>query len=431
MSSISTMSSVTTSTSTKSALDLLAIRQQFPALNQQWQGQQPVFLDGPGGSQVSQSVLDAMMHYLGHYNANLGGAYFSSQKTVELMHNARLAAADFYHAAHANEIVFGANATSLTFHMSRAIARDWQAGDEIIVTALDHYSNVSPWEIMAAEKGATVHHVRVNADDCTLDYDHLASLLNNKTRLVAVTYASNTTGSIVDMPKVMALVKQHSQALTYIDAVHYAPHRSLDVQALDCDFMVSSAYKYFGPHLGVLYAKASVLSGLTPYKVAPAKDVDPNRWETGTQSYEALAGYIAAIDYLASLSSLTGLSRREQLIDAFAQIEQHEIQLSHSLIQQLSDIKGIQFFGITKLDALTNRTPTIAFRIDHIEPRTVTEFFAQHQVCLWDGNFYAQGLYEQLGLSDIGGVVSIGCMHYNTQAEITRFCTLLAQLCSE
>ncbi len=414
------------------AFDVQKIRQQFPALQQQVNGVTPVFLDGPGGSQVSQRVLDAMVEYLGRYNANLGGAYFSSHKTVELMAQARQAGADLYNAASADEIVFGANATTLCFAMSRAIARDWQAGDEIIVTALDHYSNVSPWVLAAEEKGVTVHQVPVDESRCDLDYDQLAALLNEKTRLVACTWASNTTGTLVDMPRVMALIKQHSQALSWVDAVHYAPHCRIDVQALDCDFLVSSAYKYFGPHLGVLYGKSDVLAQLSPYKVAPAKDVNPNRWETGTQNYEALAGFIAAIDYIASLAGTAdNLPRRHQLEQGYALISTHEQQLSRLWLERLNSYPAIRVYGITDPSLAAERTPTFAFRIEGIEPRVVSEFFGQHQICIWDGNFYAQGLYEQLGLTEVGGVVRTGCMHYNTTEELDRFFSVLDHLLAQ
>ncbi|MBN3561986.1 cysteine desulfurase-like protein [Aliamphritea spongicola] len=407
-------------------LDVEQLRTQFPALLQEVNGQTPMFFDGPGGAQVSQQVLDAMTAYLGRYNANLGGAYFSSHKTTELMAEARQAGADFYNAGSAEEIIFGANATSLTFSFSRAVARDWQPGDEIIVTALDHYSNVSPWVLAAEEKGVVVHQVQVNEADCTLDYGHLEGLISSKTRLVACTYASNTTGSIVDMQRVIRAVKAGSDALVYIDAVHYAPHQLIDVQALDCDFLVTSAYKYFGPHLGVLFAKQKVLEQLQPYKVAPAKDINPNRWETGTQNYEALAGFIAAVDYLASLAGSKRLSRREQLVESYRKIVQHEQMLSEKFLSRLSAYPQVRIFGIRDEAASDLRTPTFAFRIHHTEPRAVSEFFGANHVCIWDGNFYAQGLYEQLGLTD-GGVIRVGCMHYNTASEIDAFFVLLDQ----
>jgi cysteine desulfurase family protein (TIGR01976 family) len=280
---------------------------------------------------------------------------------------------------------------------------------------------------LAEEKGVLVQYVQVNETDCTLDLAHLESLLNSKTRLVAFTCASNVTGSIVPLNEVMTLIKTHTNAITYLDAVHYAPHHAIDVQALDCDFLVSSAYKYFGPHLGVLYAKASTLSQLTPYKVAPAKNIDPNRWETGTQNYEAMAGYLACIDYLASLGEQEG-DRRARLLSAFEQIKKHEEALSQTLIQELTKIPSLTLYGIESLDRLSARTPTIAFRIKGIEPRAVSEFFGEQAICLWDGNFYAQGLYDQLDITDKGGVVRVGCLHYNTQEEVLIFCQKLQAL---
>lgn len=401
------------------------IRDQFPALQQENKGVIPIFLDGPGGSQVPNCVLNSVVSYLGSSNANLGGAYFTSKKTQSLMSDARQAAADLYNAPSTNNIVFGANATSLAFHFSRAIANTWQRGDEIIVTALDHYSNVSPWILAAEEKGVVVHQVPVVETDCTLDRQTLLRLINDKTKFVAVTHASNTTGSIVDVKGVVEDIKSHSEALVYVDAVHYVPHASVDVQALNCDFLVSSAYKYFGPHLGVLFAKESLLSSLSPYKVAPAKDENPGRWETGTQSFEALAGFISAVDYIASLSDLpVTKTRRERICAGYEQIIQHEKMLSSYFLSNLKDYAGIQLFGLSFSE---DRTPTFAFRIEGIAPRVVSEFFAQYDVCIWDGNFYAQGLYEQLGLTDIGGVIRVGCMHYNSIHELERFFELLEQ----
>jgi len=407
--------------------DITTVREQFPALQQQINGSTPVFFDGPGGSQVPQSVLDAMVGYLGRYNANLGGAYFSSQKTVELMQQAREAAVDLYNAESTEQIIFGPNATTLAFTFSRAISNEWQQGDEIIVTALDHYSNVSPWELAAAEKGVTVRQVRVNEADCSLDLEHLASLLNERTRLVALTCASNTTGSIVDLDQAIRIIRANSKALCYLDAVHFAPHKAIDVQALDCDFLVSSAYKYFGPHLGILYGRKEHLEQLTPYKVAPAKDVNPGRWETGTQNFEALAGFVAAVEYLASLSGSDLLSRRKRLCNSYEMIEEYEQKLSAYFLDRLQRYSNIRLYGVATASRCNDRTPTFAFRIDGIEPRAVSEFFGQHHLCIWDGNFYAQGLYEQLGLTDIGGVVRVGCMHYNTFEELDQFFNLLDQ----
>ncbi|CCQ10227.1 CBSS-345074.3.peg.1627: Cysteine desulfurase [Pseudoalteromonas luteoviolacea B = ATCC 29581] len=400
-------------------MDLNTIRRQFPALMQSLNGQAPIFLDGPGGSQVPQSVLSAMSAYLGYFNANLGGAFFSSHKTVELMNGARQAVADLLNAPSKEQIVFGANMTSLTFSFSRAISRNWQAGDEVIVTNADHYSNVSSWRQAAEDKGVKVQAVRINEADCTLDLEHYASLLSTKTKLVAVTYASNTTGSINDIKRIVEMAHQVG-ALVYVDAVHYAPHELIDVQALDCDFLACSAYKFFGPHVGIVYGKKAHLEGFTPYKVEPAKDVIPGRWETGTQSFEGLAGVIAAIEYIASLSDLPKTAtRRERLSDAFAKTKAHEMALSEYVLKRIAEFPEITLYGIADQMRLAERTPTFALTFAGIEPRKVSEFLGEHHICVWDGNFYAQGLCEQLGVIDKGGVVRIGCMHYNTIDELS------------
>ncbi|MBD1582388.1 cysteine desulfurase-like protein [Pseudoalteromonas sp. S16_S37] len=411
-------------------MELTQLRRQFPALMQQVNGQSPIFLDGPGGAQVPQSVLSAMSAYLGYYNSNLGGAFFSSEKTVNLMNDARQAVADLLNAPSKEQIVFGANMTSLTFSFSRAISRHWQAGDEVIVTNADHYSNVSSWQLAAEDKGAKVQAVRISEDDCTLDLAHYKSLLNNNTKLVAVTYASNTTGSINDIKQIVELAHQVG-ALVYVDAVHYAPHELVDVQALDCDFLACSAYKFFGPHVGIVYGKREHLEGFTPYKVEPAKDVIPSRWETGTQSFEGLAGVIAAIDYIASLSGMSeDTPRRERLAIAFAKTKQHEMALSDYFLTRLEQLPQISLFGIADRARLAERTPTFALTFDGFTPREVSEFLGKKHMCVWDGNFYAQGLCEQLGVMDKGGVVRIGCMHYNTIEELDKLFNAFEQLLS-
>ncbi|RXF01135.1 cysteine desulfurase-like protein [Pseudoalteromonas sp. PS5] len=409
-------------------MDLNQVRRQFPALMQSVGGTAPIFLDGPGGSQVPQSVLSAMSAYLGYFNSNLGGAFFSSDKTVSLMNEARQAVADFLNAPSVEQIVFGANMTSLAFSFSRAVSRDWQVGDEVIVTNADHYSNVSSWHQAAEDKGATVHTVKVNETDCTLDLAQLEGLLNHNTKLVAVTYASNTTGSINDIKRIVERAHQVG-ALVFVDAVHYAPHELLDVQALDCDFLACSAYKFFGPHVGIVYGKREHLEGFTPYKVEPVKDIIPYRWETGTQSFEGIAGVVAAIDYIASLSEMSAdTPRRDKLVEAFARIKAHETQLSQHFLTRLAEFKQIKLFGIASLDRLAERTPTFALTFDGIAPREVSEFLGAKHMCVWDGHFYAQGLCEQLGVMDKGGVVRIGCMHYNTIAELDRLFDAFSEL---
>lgn len=409
-------------------MNLTQLRRQFPALMQQVAGKSPIFLDGPGGSQVPQQVLSAMSAYLGYYNSNLGGAFFSSDKTVELMANARQAVADLLNAPTPEQVVFGANMTSLTFSFSRAISRDWQAGDEIIVTNADHFSNVSSWQQAAEDKAVKVNTALINEADCSLDLVHFKSLLNSNTKLVAVTYASNTTGSINDIKRIVELAHQVG-ALVYVDAVHYAPHELIDVQALNCDFLACSAYKFFGPHVGIVYGKREHLENFTPYKVEPAKDIIPGRWETGTQSFEALAGVIAAVDYIANISELDeSYSRREKLIAAFAKTKQHEMALSEHFLTRLVNYPKIKLFGIDDLERLSERTPTFALTFAGLEPRQVSEFLGKHHICVWDGNFYAQGLCEQLKVLDKGGVVRIGCMHYNTIEELDQLFNLFDEL---
>ncbi|TMO83983.1 cysteine desulfurase-like protein [Pseudoalteromonas spongiae] len=409
-------------------MQLTKIRKQFPALMQEVAGKSPIFLDGPGGSQVPQSVLTAMSAYLGRYNSNLGGAFFSSHQTVDLVNKARESAATLLNAPSKEQIVFGPNMTSLTFSFSRAISRDWQAGDEIIVTNADHFSNVSSWQQAADDKGVKVHALEVDTADCSLDLVQLKSLLNENTKLVAVTYASNTTGTINDIKAIVDMAHQVG-ALVYVDAVHYAPHMLVDVQELDCDFLACSAYKFFGPHLGMVYGKREHLEGFTPYKVEPATDLIPGRWETGTQSFEAMAGFIQAVEYIANLSELDESEPlRTRLEVAFANAKQHEDALSKYFLERIAKYKSVTLYGISDLSRLVERTPTFAITIAGVTPRQVSEHLGKEHICVWDGNFYAKGLCQQLNVLDNGGVIRIGCMHYNTIEELERFFDVLEPL---
>ncbi|MFN1600715.1 cysteine desulfurase-like protein [Vibrio harveyi] len=405
--------------------NLNQIREQFPALAQYHNDRPVTFFDGPGGSQVPQSVLDSMMSYLGHFNSNLGGHYFSSQATVDVMQSARESAQALFNAPSSGNIVFGANMTSLTFQLSRAISRDWKEGDEIIVSALDHYSNVSSWQQAAEDKGVIVHQVRINEHDCTLDLEHLQSLLSEKTRLVAVTYASNTTGSIVDIHQVVELAHRIG-AKVYVDAVHYAPHHLVDVQAIGCDFLACSAYKFFGPHVGIAYIADQWLHSIKPYKVEPATNIGPGRFETGTQSFEGLAGVTAAIEYLAQFGD-EGASLRQRLEQSYALYNQHEQQLSAHFLQRLSALDGVNLFGIND-ESSQLRTPTFALTFDKYAPEFIAKTLGEHNICVWNGHFYALGLVRQLGLEESGGVVRIGCMHYNTTAEIDMLFDVLESI---
>lgn len=402
-----------------------AVRTQFSALNQQFNDLMAIFLDGPGGSQVPTQVLNEMTHYLGHYNSNLGGHYFSSQLTTELMLNARRAAQSLLNTESPDNIVFGANMTSLTFQLSRAISRDWKDGDEVIVTALDHYSNVSSWQQAAEDKGACVQQARVNVADGSLDVEHLLSLLTTKTKVVALTYASNTTGSIVDVKTIIDAA--HSVgAMVYIDAVHFAPHQLVDVQQLGCDFLVCSAYKFFGPHVGIAYVAPKWSQTLRPYKVEPATDIGPGRFETGTQSFEALAGLIACVDYLAQWGNKED-SLRQRLVTSYEQYNQHEAALSERFLTRLSELNGVRLWGRNIADP-TKRTPTFALTFDHHSPEAVAQYLARSNICVWNGHFYALGLIEQLGLTATGGVVRVGLMHYNTLDEVDALFDALAGL---
>ncbi len=390
-------------------------RAQFSALGQTHNDLPVIFLDGPGGSQVPKSVLEAMQAYLGFFNSNLGGHYFSSQQTTDLMKQAREHAQALVNAESSSNIVFGANMTSLTFQLSRAISRDWQAGDEVIVTALDHYSNVSSWQQAAEDKSAVVHQARVDESDCGLDIEHLLSLINDKTVLVALTYASNTTGSIVDVQRVVEAAHRVG-AKVYVDAVHYAPHHLVDVQKLGCDFLACSAYKFFGPHVGIAYVAPKWLQSLKPYKVEPAKDEGPGRFETGTQSFEGLAGVIAAVKYLSQWGK-SNASLRERLVDSFKQFNQHESAISERFLSRLSELEGVHLFG--KLEANSElRTPTFALTFDNHSPEFIAKKLGERNICVWNGHFYALGLVRQLDLEASGGVVRIGFMHYNTLEEV-------------
>ncbi|NRF15122.1 cysteine desulfurase-like protein [Vibrio coralliilyticus] len=391
------------------------VRAQFRALQQSHNDLPVMFLDGPGGSQVPNCVLEAMTAYLGFFNSNLGGHYFSSAHTTDLMKQARESAKTLVNAESSDNIVFGANMTSLTFQLSRAISRNWRAGDEIIVTSLDHYSNVSSWQQAADDKQAKVLQARVNEQDCSLDIEHLLSLISPRTKLVALTYASNTTGSVVDVKRVVEAA-HNVGAMVYVDAVHYAPHHLVDVQQLGCDFLACSAYKFFGPHVGIAYVAPKWLQALQPYKVEPATNIGPGRFETGTQSFEGLAGVIAAVKYLAQWGN-DGDDLRTRLIDSFQQFNQHESAISERFLARLAELEGVTLLGRDEANSEV-RTPTFALTFDNHSPEEIAKKLGKRNICVWNGHFYALGLVRQLGLEESGGVVRIGFMHYNTLEEV-------------
>ncbi|MEI2581638.1 cysteine desulfurase-like protein [Scytonema sp. PRP1] len=408
-------------------LDLGWIRNQFPALSQQINGQPVIFFDGPGGTQVPSSVIDAIAEYLLKSNANAHGAFATSQRTDALITSARAAIADLL-GCNLDEVVFGANMTTLTYTLSRAIARELQPGDEIIVTKLDHYANVSPWYALS-ERGVVIREVDINVEDCTLNMNHIQQQINERTRLVAVGYASNAVGTINDVATVVKLAHAVG-AMVFVDAVHYVAHAPIDVHMLECDFLTCSAYKFFGPHVGVLYAKREHLERLRPYKVQPAPEELPSRWETGTQNYEGLAGLVAAINYLAQIGHqvLPGVkNRREALLAAMIAIKQYERDLCQKLVTGLLQIPGLTLYGITDPTRFDWRTPTVGIRLAEQAPHAIAKALGEQGIFTWNGNFYALGLTEKLGVESSGGFLRIGLVHYNTVEEIQRLLKALSE----
>lgn len=418
-------------------LDLSPLRAQFPALHEtDARGKLYVYFDGPGGTQVPQGVLEAMTHYLIRANANKGGQFTTSQRSDEIIHEARLAMADFLNAPSPQEIVFGANMTTLTYTLSRSIGRLLRPGDEIVVTRLDHDANISPW-LALEEQGASVKWADFDVEDCRLDLDHLASLITERTKLVAVGYASNAVGTINPMGRIAALAHR-AGAWLWVDAVHYAPHGPIDVQTLDCDFLVCSAYKFFGPHLGVLWGRLELLEALRPYQVRPAIPHPPYKFETGTGNHEGIAGTLAAVNYLAELGREYGQAfsgeaerysgRRQELKQAMQAIMAYERPLLAYLLAELQMIPGLKIYGITRPEHLSERCPTVAFTKTGYTPRQIAAHLGEHGIFVWHGNYLALSVTDRLGLEDSGGMVRVGLVHYNTRAEIDRLLAALREL---
>jgi cysteine desulfurase family protein (TIGR01976 family) len=400
--------------------DVAWVRDQFPSLQLQVNGQPAAFLDGPAGTQVPRQVMDAIQKYLLEANANTYGAFLTSRRTNEVISAARAAMADFFNCA-GDEVVFGQNMTTITLGLARAISRELRAGDEILLTTLDHDANFSPWAALA-EKGVVIRTVDIRESDCTLDLDDLKSKLNSKTRLVAVGYASNIVGTINPVAEIGKLAHA-AGAMIYIDAVHYAPHGPIDVKALDCDFLVCSPYKFFGPHLGTLYGKKHLLETFKPYKVRPATDIVPECWETGTQVQELIAGIHAAVEYLARLGSRcdpSSRTRREALLAAYRSTVAYERVLGSKLIEGLLAIPGLRFFGISDPQRFHERCSTVSFRLARGTPTELATFLGDRGIFTWDGNFYALNFTERTGVEEHGGVLRVGLVHYNTAAEVDR-----------
>jgi cysteine desulfurase family protein (TIGR01976 family) len=407
-------------------LDVSAIRKQFPSLSQTQNGEPVTYFDNPGGTQVPRTVIDAMAQYLLRDNSNHGGAFPTSHRSDAMLEEAHQAMADMLGAASRNEIVFGPNMTTLTMGLSRAMAQWVKPGDEVIVTRLDHDANISPWMLLARDAGAVLRRVDFHPEDCSLDMDDLERQLSDRTKIVACGLASNAVGTISDAEMISRLAHAFG-ALVFVDAVQYAPHGPTDVQALDCDFLVCSAYKFFGPHEGVLYGKYDLLDRLPAYKVRPAGNRPPHKFETGTQNHEGIAGTLAAVEYLASLSGARG-TRRERILSSMKLIQDYERGLVAHLIDGLRGFKGLRIYGITEPDRLDRRVPTVAFRVDGFSPRRIAESLGERGIFVWDGNYYALAVTQRLDVEDKGGMVRVGLVHYNTIDEVDRLLDELHRL---
>lgn len=400
------------------------IRQQFPALQRA-----DVFLDNPGGTQIARQSLERMQRYLVECNANHEGTFRTSLESDAVLHEARVAMADFLNAASPDEIVFGNNMTTLTFNMARALAARLGSGDEIVVTRLDHDANISPWLLTAQDRGCRVTWVDFDVEDGTLKLEEFATAMERRPKIAAFGYASNALGTVNPASRLTSMARE-AGAIVYVDAVQYAPHGPIDVRALNCDFLVCSSYKFFGPHAGVLYGRLELLNELKPYKVRPASNAAPYKFETGTQNHEGIAGILGAIEYFDWLGgqfgdakdwSESGFSgRRLMLKKAMTAIRSYELELSRALIEAVESVPGTRIYGVTDLKRLEERVPTVSFTMQGMSPRRLAERLADQGFYAWDGNYYALAVTERLGLEEGGGMLRLGAVHYNTLDEVAR-----------
>ncbi len=396
------------------------IRSHFPALGRVHEGFPVAYFDGPGGTQVPRAVVEAMSNYLYQHNANTHWAYPTSAETDALLERSRESLADFLNAS-PGEVAFGANATTLAFHVSRTLGRTFEAGDEVVVTELDHHANVAPWQALERERGVVVRVVRMKTETGALDWDDFESKVNSRTKLLAVGAASNALGTVTDLVRAGKLAESVC-AYMFVDAVHYAPHRLLDVRALRCDFLVCSAYKFYGPHIGALYCRRELLESLPFPKLIPAPDYAPEVAETGTQNHEGIVGAAAAVDFLASLSRgnptapLQGSARRERLRVAFEALHTRGMELTKLLWEGLSDVEGVKLYG-PKPER--QRTPTVAFTVEGVTSTEVARRLAARGLFLSHGDFYAATVIDQLGLRP-EGLVRAGCACYTSREEVER-----------
>jgi cysteine desulfurase family protein (TIGR01976 family) len=410
------------------------IREQFPSLNRP-----DVFFDNPGGTQIARQSAARIQQYLLECNANHQGVFATSRQSDLILDSAHAAMADFLNAARPEDIIFGANMTTLTFHISRSIARTLNPSDAIVVTRLDHDANISPWLLVAEDRGCNIIWVDFDLQDGTLFMENFEEALEKKPKLVAFGYASNALGTINPVRK-MTEMAHAAGALVYVDAVQYAPHGPIDVQDLGVDFLVCSSYKFFGPHAGILYGRYDLLKELKAYKVRPATNSLPGKFETGTQNHEGIAGVLGALEYFEWLSKTFGAEQEEELSargyqgrrlelkKALTALRAHEFELSRALLSTLKQVPGLRIYGQTDPQKLDQRVPTFSFNIAGKNPRLIAEFLASKGFYVWDGNYYALAVTERLGVEETGGMVRVGAVHYNTLDEIARLGEALKSL---
>lgn len=421
-----------TSIRERHGLDVSAVRDHFPSLSRVIDGVPVAYLDGPGGTQVPRECISAITAYLERSNANHGGAFSASVETDALVHEVHAAGADFLGAHDPAEIAFGPNMTTITFSISRALGRDLGPGDEVVVTRLDHDANVAPWLAVAEDRGATVRWLEIAEDRATLDLDTLGSVLSPRTRIVAVGLASNAIGTVTDVGRIIDAAHAVG-AIVFVDAVHAAPHLPIDVSTLRADLLVTSPYKYFAPHLGMLYGRRDLLEELAAYRVRPAGSALPGKLEVGTQNHEALAGLLGTIGYLEALGSAYGAAadrsdRRARLHAAMSAIHAHEREMSLAVLERLAAVPGLEIHGITDPARVGQRVPTFSFTLAGHHPRAIAEHLASRAISTWDGDFYAWELIRALGLAERGGLLRIGLVHYNTVEEVDRLRDALLEL---
>ncbi len=414
--------------------DSTLIRKQFPSLDRP-----AIFFDNPGGTQIARQSAERIQRYLLECNANHDGAFATSRQSDAILEEAHAAMADFLNAARPEEIIFGNNMTTLTLHISRSLAHRLNPGDEIVVTRLDHDANISPWLLVAEDRGCKVTWIDFDVEDCTLKLDEIEKALERKPKIVAFGYASNAVGTVNPVRKITAMAHA-AGALVYVDAVQYAPHGPIDVQSLGVDFLVCSSYKFFGPHAGALYGRYELLEELKAYKVRPAPDSLPGKFETGTQNHEGIAGVLGALEYFEWLGKTFGsdqeeglreggyVGRRMEFKKAMTALRAREFDLSRSLLAMLTGIPGLRLYGLADPRKLDQRVPTFSFTLEGRHPRLVAEALAAEGIYVWDGNYYALAVTERLGVEQSGGMVRVGAVHYNTLDEVARLGEVLKKI---